>query len=62
MSKTKTLLQIADEYGIHVSTLHRWLKPIKYQLKVNNRKLLLPWQINMIYDYLNNRHSGSEVS
>ena len=41
MEKTvKTLSQIASEYGIHINTLRRWIKPIKNDLKQNNRKLL----------------------
>jgi transposase-like protein len=53
MEKTvKTLSQIAAEYGIHISTLRRWITPIREDLKLQNRKLLLPWQIEMIYDYL----------
>jgi len=48
----KTLAQIADEYGIHVNTLRRWIKPIRNELKLQNRKLLLPWQLNKIYEFL----------
>ena len=51
----KTLLQIADEYGIHAATLRRWIKPIKKELKMNDRRLLLPWQIDLIYKFLNNK-------
>ena len=51
----KTFSQIADEYGIHSNTLRRWIKPIKKDLKLNNRKLLLPWQIDMIYKFLNQK-------
>lgn len=53
MSKTvKTLSEIASEYGIHICTLRRWIVPIREDLKINNRKLLLPWQIEMIYEFL----------
>ena len=54
--KVKTYSQIADEYGIHPKTLRTWLKPIKEELKINGRKLLLSWQVQMIYDYLNSKH------
>jgi transposase-like protein len=56
MEKTvKTLSQIAAEYGIHISTLRRWISPIREDLKLQNRKLLLPWQIEIIYNFLNKR-------
>ncbi len=48
----KTLSEIAAELGIHISTLRRWIAPIRENLKINNRKLLLPWQIEMINDFL----------
>jgi len=54
--KVKTFSQIADEYGIHPKTLRTWIKPIKEDLKINGRKLLLSWQVQMIYDYLNSKH------
>ncbi len=47
----KTISQIAVEYGIHRSTLYNWLKPIKMKLKLNG-KALRPWQIQLIYDFL----------
>lgn len=53
--RVKTLSQIADEYGIHINTLSRWLAPIKDELKINRRKLLLSWQIQMVYDFLNKK-------
>jgi transposase-like protein len=52
-SKVKTLSQIAAEYGIHISTLRRWIKPIRKDLQLRNRKLLLPWQTEILYDFLN---------
>ena len=56
MNKTvKTLAQIALEYDIHVCTLRRWILPIKEDLMINKKKLLLPWQIQMIYDFLNKK-------
>ena len=56
MNKTvKTFSQIADEYGIHTKTLRIWLKPIREQLKINGRRLLLPWQVQLIYDFLNSK-------
>ncbi len=58
MEKTvKTLSQIASEYGIHINTLRRWIKPIKNDLKLNNRKLLLPWQVDKIYFFLNENNN-----
>jgi hypothetical protein len=30
--KAKTLTQIAEEYGVHLSTLINWLKPIKSEI------------------------------
>ena len=53
--KVKTFYQIADEYGIHPKTLRIWIKPIKENLKINGRKLLLDWQVQMIYDFLNSK-------
>ena len=56
MDKTvKTFSQIADEYGIHTKTLRIWLKPIREQLKIKGRRLLLPWQVQLIYDFLNSK-------
>ena len=57
MDKTvKTLSQIADEYGIHINTLRRWIIPIKDDLQINGRRLLLDWQIKIIYEYLSKRN------
>ena len=53
--KVKTFSQIADEYGIHTKTLRIWIKPIREDLKINGRKLLLDWQVQMIYDFLNSK-------
>ena len=50
--KVKTLSQIADEYGVHVQTLQNWIEPIKDDLKLTNRRLLLPWQVEIIYSFL----------
>jgi transposase-like protein len=57
MDKTvKTFSQIANEYGIHPKTLRVWIKPIREDLNVKGRKLLLPWQTEMIYNFLNSRN------
>lgn len=49
----KTLSQLASEYGVHISTMRRWILPIKEKLKLNSkRRLLLPWQIEIIYEFL----------
>lgn len=53
--KVQTLSEIAAEYGIHINTLKRWIAPIKEDLKIQNRKLLLSWQIKMIHEFLNSR-------
>jgi hypothetical protein len=50
--KAKTLTQIAEEYGVHLTTLIRWLKPIKDDVYEGNRKLLLPKQYRKIYEFL----------
>jgi transposase-like protein len=56
MNKTvKTFSQIADEYGIHTKTLRIWIKPIKKDLQISGRRLLLPWQVQLIYDFLNSK-------
>ncbi len=56
MSKTvKTLSELAAEYGIHVTTLRRWILPIKDSLELQNRKLLLNWQVELIQNYLEKR-------
>jgi len=53
--KLKTFSQIANEYGIHTKTLRARIKPIKEDLHINGKKLLLPWQTQMIYNFLDNR-------
>ena len=56
MDKTvKTLPEIANEYGIHINTLRRWIVPIKDDLQINRRRLLVSWQIVMINNFINNR-------
>jgi hypothetical protein len=50
--KAKTLTQIAEEYGVHLSTLINWLKPIKSEIYEGKRKLLLPRQYKKIYEFL----------
>ncbi len=55
IAKVKTFSQIADEYGIHTKTLRIWIKPIRKQLQINGRRLLLAWQVQMIYDFLNSK-------
>ena len=50
--KAKTLTQKAEEYGVHLSTMIRGLKPIKEDIKANNRNLLLPRQYKKIYEFL----------
>jgi hypothetical protein len=50
--KAKTLTQIAEEYGVSLSTIIRWIEPIKDQVYIKNRKLLLPRQYKTIYDFL----------
>jgi transposase-like protein len=50
--KAKTLAQLAEEYGVHVSTLRNWLKPIKDDVYEGKRKLLLPRQYKKIYEFL----------
>ena len=53
----KSLLEIANEYGIHISTLRRWILPIKDELQIKNRKLLVSWQIEAIHKYLDTKPS-----
>ncbi|MBT5420687.1 MAG: hypothetical protein HOK80_07330 [Candidatus Cloacimonetes bacterium] len=50
--KTKTMTQIANEYGVHLNTIIRWVEPIREELKMNGRRLLLPWQTKLIYEFL----------
>jgi DNA-binding CsgD family transcriptional regulator len=50
--KVKTLKQIAMEYGVHRNTLTKWIKPIEAKLKLGNRRILLEWQVQMIYKLL----------
>ena len=56
ITKVKTFSQIADEYGIHINTLRRWIIPIKDDLQINGRRLLLDWQIKIIYEYLSKKN------
>ncbi len=49
--KVKSMSEIAQEYGVHRSTLYDWIKPIKAKLKLN-RKALKVWQIQIIYEFL----------
>lgn len=48
-SGVKTRNQIADEYGIHVRTLHRWIK--KYGINIPPGALT-PFSQQRIYDVL----------
>ena len=57
--KVKTFSEIADEYGIHSKTLRVWIKPIKDNLNINGRKLLLAWQVDMIYEFLNSKNNST---
>ncbi|MFH0895393.1 MAG: hypothetical protein V2A54_13235 [Bacteroidota bacterium] len=50
--KVKSLSEIAQEYGVHINTLRNWLKPIREKLKLEGKKLLLPWQVKIIYEFL----------
>ena len=53
MQKTvKTLAEISSEYGIHVATLRRWIKPIRESLNLKNRKLLVNWQVELIHKFI----------
>lgn len=47
----KTQRQLAKEYGICRNTFRAWIKPIEKELKLT-RKNLRPWQVKMIYDFL----------
>ena len=51
----KSLLEIANEYDIHITTLRRWILPIKEELQIKNRKLLVLWQIEAIHKYLDTK-------
>lgn len=59
-SKVKSHSEIAREYGVHRNTLTIWLRPINEKLNKKNRKLLLPWQIQMIYDFLGHPNTYKE--
>jgi uncharacterized protein YjcR len=48
----KTLAEIANEYGVHVKTLRRWILPIRDNLQIVNRKLLVSWQIELIHKFI----------
>jgi len=52
MTKVKSLTQIANEYNIHRNTLKKWLKPIMKELRINKQRLLKPWQVELIYNFL----------
>jgi len=49
----KSLSQIAAEYNVHRNTLRKWIAPIKDNLKLKpGKRLLMQWQIELIYDFL----------
>jgi len=48
----KSLAEIAVEYGVHVKTLRRWILPIRENLKIVNRKLLVNWQVELIHKFI----------
>jgi len=50
-AKVKTLIELANEYGVCRNTFRKWLKPIEDKLKLCRRPLL-EWQVNMIYEFL----------
>jgi hypothetical protein len=51
--KVKTIFQVCTEYKVHRNTLYLWLQPIKDKLKlVKGQRLLMPWQLRMIYEFL----------
>lgn len=51
--ESKTLTQLADEYRVHRNTMRRWLIPILPELNVpKRRRLFLPWQVKIIYKFL----------
>ena len=56
----KTLKELANEYNVHPITLRRWLLPIRKEIYGDTEKtkgkryLLLPSQLEKIYNYLNN--------
>ncbi|MEI6766905.1 MAG: hypothetical protein WCM76_14845 [Bacteroidota bacterium] len=49
--KVKTLIQLAEEYGVSRNTFRRWIKPIEVQLKLT-RSPLREWQVKLIYSFL----------
>jgi hypothetical protein len=49
--EVKTLKELATEYKVCRNTFRNWLKPIEKELKLT-RKMLRPWQVKMIYDFL----------
>jgi DNA-binding CsgD family transcriptional regulator len=51
-AKVKTLKQISEEYGVHRNTLKNWIRPIQTKLKLGNRRTLLRWQVDLIYELL----------
>jgi len=48
----KSLSEIAAEYGVHVKTLRRWILPIRENLQIVNRKLLVNWQVELIHKFI----------
>jgi cytochrome c biogenesis factor len=52
MSKTRQAL--AEEYGISISTLSKWLIAIKDDLKLQNRAIITPRQLTIIYSEYGN--------
>jgi len=50
-AKVRTLIELANEYGVCRNTFRKWLKPIERQLRLCRRPLL-EWQVKMIFEFL----------
>jgi transposase-like protein len=58
----KTIKQLAAEYKVHPNTLRRWVNPIADKLKLSRYpRTLLPWQIKMIYEFLDYPENFKEI-
>jgi len=57
--KTRSISELAAEYKVHRNTMRKWIEPIKDKLnKEKGRRLYMPWQVEMIREFLKKTHAS----